>query len=93
MMRGERDELGRVKGGADGRPVDPSGDGADAAVVVICSADGREELERVPRNEAGGFYRIFQPNKWRLKKEKEAAVKKEKEKEREAALAVNVAAR
>ncbi len=28
-----------------------------------------------PRNEDGGFYRIYQPNKWRLKKEKAAAEK------------------
>jgi 3',5'-cyclic AMP phosphodiesterase CpdA len=75
---------------ADGSPVDPLGDGADAAVAVIYGADG-SEVERVARNEQGGFFRIFQPNKWRLKKEKEAA-----EKRAEAAVApaaVNVAAR
>jgi 3',5'-cyclic AMP phosphodiesterase CpdA len=88
---------------AAGAPVDPLGDGAEAAVVVICGPDGAE-VERVPRNDAGGFYRIFQPNKWRLKKEQEAAAAaaaaeaerqaRAKEAEAaEAAVAVNVSAR
>jgi hypothetical protein len=28
---------------------------------------------RVARNQDGGFYQIFQQNKWRLRKEREAA--------------------
>lgn len=80
---------------ADGTPVDPLGDGADAAVVVIYGADGAE-VERVPRNEQGGFFRIFQPNKWRARLEKEAKEREEAAaaaKAAEAAVAVNVAAR
>jgi hypothetical protein len=29
-------------------------------------------VTRLERNEAGSFYRVFQANKWRLKKQKEA---------------------
>ncbi len=40
--------------------------------------DGLGELrEVIPRNPAGAFYRIYQPNKWRLKHQQavEAAAK------------------
>jgi len=57
---------------ARGTPVDPLGDGADAVAVVIYGADG-SEVERVPRNGQGGFFRIFQENKWRKKKAAAAA--------------------
>lgn len=81
---------------ASGAPVDPLGDGSEAAEVVIYAADG-SEVERVPRNDAGGFYQIFQPNKWRAKKEKEAAERRAAAdalaEEKAAAVAVNVAAR
>lgn len=30
------------------------------------------QVTRLERNEAGSFYRVFQPNKWRLKKQAEA---------------------
>jgi 3',5'-cyclic AMP phosphodiesterase CpdA len=79
---------------AKGQPVDPLGDGADAVVVVVCDGADGSEVERVPRNDAGGFYRIFQHNKWRAKKEKEAAEKAAAlEAERAAVATVEVAAR
>lgn len=48
------------------------GDGAgslEAVAVELVDASGG--VERIERNERGGFFRVFQPNKWRAKKEKE----------------------
>jgi hypothetical protein len=46
-------------------------DGSDAVAVVLTDlATGN--TTRPERNEQGSFYRVFQANKWRLKKQAEA---------------------
>lgn len=45
-------------------------DGSDLAALVLTHPDGT--TTRLGRNEAGTFYRVFQPNKW-LKKQQEKA--------------------
>lgn len=55
-------------------------DGSDVAALVLTDPV-TQETTRLERNEAGSFYRIFQPNKWVLKKQKE-----KEEAERAAAL-------
>ncbi|KAK9806310.1 hypothetical protein WJX72_009584 [[Myrmecia] bisecta] len=49
---------------------DMSEDGADAVAVEHSNAAG-ELIRRVERNAKGGFFTIFQHNKWRLRKEQE----------------------
>lgn len=49
-------------------------DGADAAALVLYNA-ATQETTRLERNDNGGFYRIFQHNKWVAKKRAEAAGK------------------
>lgn len=54
---------------SDGSPAVAS-DGSDVEVLRL--VDPRAgTTEDFTRNEAGGFYQIFQPNKWRLKRERE----------------------
>ncbi len=55
---------------AGGAP-DPLGDGSDVAAVVLTDRSG--ESVRLLRNAAGSFYRVFQPNKWRLKQQEAMA--------------------
>lgn len=47
-------------------------DGSDAVAVQLTDAN-KQQSTRLERNEHGTFYRVFQPNKWRLKKQAEAA--------------------
>lgn len=54
-----------VDGGCPG-----AADGSDAAAVVL-QHPTTQEVTRLGRNEQGTFFRIFQPNKWRLKKQQE----------------------
>lgn len=58
------------------RLVDERGDVVDAtltdgsaavAVQMVDQASG-EVVHTIPRNEQGGFYQIYQPNKWRIAK-------------------------
>lgn len=51
---------------ADGRCV--AGSGARAAFLEIVNADGGID-EAIPRNSSGFFFRVFQPNKWRKKRQ------------------------
>lgn len=37
------------------------------------SAKGRTDFQKLPRNEAGGFWQVYQPNRWRVVKERAAA--------------------
>jgi len=67
---------------AAGRP-GSAPDGSDVAEVAVANANTGPEV--YPRNEHGGFWRVYQPNKWRLRKMKEAA-------EREAAAEADEAA-
>ncbi|KXZ48613.1 hypothetical protein GPECTOR_26g516 [Gonium pectorale] len=52
---------------ADGSPSERE-DGADVAEVQVLEPNG-EVRESLPRNPQGAFFRIFQPNKWRLKRQ------------------------
>jgi hypothetical protein len=45
-------------------------DGSDAAAVVL-QHPTTQEVTRLGRNEQGTFFRVFQANKWRLKKQQE----------------------
>lgn len=47
-------------------------------------------MQVFPRNPAGGFYQVYQPNKWRLKKEAAAAEKAAEKAEKAAAAAAAV---
>lgn len=51
-------------------PQVPDEDATEAVAVEIVDSAG--QVERIERNERNSFFRIFQPNKWRLKKEKAA---------------------
>lgn len=42
-------------------------DGADAAAVLLRDA-ASGEVARIERNDAGTFYRVYQPNKWAAKR-------------------------
>ena len=53
---------------ADGASPPAADDGADAAEVVLVDRATGEVAARVPRNAAGSFYRVFQPNKWAAKR-------------------------
>ncbi|PNW84648.1 hypothetical protein CHLRE_03g152900v5 [Chlamydomonas reinhardtii] len=55
---------------ADGSPAARE-DGSDVAEIRIYEANG-ELRETVTRNSSGAFFRIYQPNKWRLKQQKKA---------------------
>lgn len=55
---------------ADGQPPQAA-DGSDAVAVVLTDPTNGE-VTRLERNEQGSFFRVFQPNKWRLKKQQEA---------------------
>ena len=60
---------------AEGGEVDTvATDGSMAVAVELVDRKSGNVTDRVPRNDRGGFYRIFQPNKWRLAKEKMAAL-------------------
>lgn len=48
-------------------------DGSAAVAVEVVDADNGAVLQRAERNAAGGFYQIWQPNKWVARKAKEAA--------------------
>lgn len=43
------------------------GNGEAVAVVQLASADGAV-IEEFPRNQWGGFFQVFQPNKWQIKR-------------------------
>lgn len=60
---------------AAGAPVDGvATDGsAAAALVVRAGGPGGAEVDRVERNAEGGFFRVFQTNKWAVRKAREAA--------------------
>ncbi|GLC68750.1 hypothetical protein PLESTF_000732800 [Pleodorina starrii] len=45
-------------------------DGADVAEVLVREPNG-DLREAIPRNSSGAFYRIYQPNKWRLKRQQQ----------------------
>ncbi|KAG2491261.1 hypothetical protein HYH03_010467 [Edaphochlamys debaryana] len=47
-------------------------DGADVAEIRVLEADGSLR-EALPRNSAGAFYRVYQPNKWKLKRAQKQA--------------------
>lgn len=49
------------------------GDGANAVALEVLDPGNGEVVQRVERNQQGGFFVVFQPNKWRLRKAKEAA--------------------
>jgi len=58
---------------ASGMAVDAVGtDGSSVVAVEIVDEENGAVLQRVERNSSGGFYQIFQPNKWVAKKAKEA---------------------
>lgn len=57
---------------SDGKEVPDEDASAAAALELVDTVSS--EVERIERNERGSFFRIFQPNKWRMKKEKEAAM-------------------
>lgn len=67
FLEGRRVSMVTAAGGAP----DPLGDGSDVAAVVLTDRSG--ESVRLLRNEAGSFYRVFQPNKWRLKQQEAMA--------------------
>ena len=49
-------------------------------VILMASQKKFDSCRRVDRNAEGGFFQIFQQNKWRLRKQKEAtAVQRQKE--------------
>ena len=50
-------------------------DGSDVAAVLLHDP-ATEQVTRLERNESGTFFRIFQANKWVLKKKAEAAAAK-----------------
>eukprot|EP00955_Chlamydomonas_euryale_P060392 357713-Chlamydomonas_euryale.AAC.1 len=54
-------------------------------IYSLCHTFSTRHSQVYPRNEHGGFWRVYQPNKWRLRKMKEAA-------EREAAAEADEAA-
>lgn len=59
---------------ASGAPVDTvNTDGSAATRVEMVDSDANQVLEYVERNSEGKFYQIFQPNKWVIRKQKEAA--------------------
>jgi hypothetical protein len=70
-----------VPDGASVRLVDAAGamvdcvgtDGGAAVAVEVVDGSSGEVVQRVGRNPEGGFYQIFQINKWRARKAKEAA--------------------
>lgn len=47
-------------------------DGSDLAALITTHPD-TGEVTRLGRNEAGTFYRVFQPNKWVKKQQEKAA--------------------
>lgn len=50
------------------------GDGEAVAAVELRDQSGRV-TQRVDRNQEGGFFQVFQQNKWRLRKQREAAAR------------------
>lgn len=59
---------------AQGNEVDVvNTDGSNAVAVEALDEESGEVVSRVERNSQGGFYQIFQPNKWVARKAKEAA--------------------
>ena len=55
---------------ASGGP--PAADDGSDAVAVVLTDPASGATTRLERNEQGTFYRVFQPNKWRLRKQAEA---------------------
>lgn len=47
-----------------------SDDDASAAVAVELVDKDSDSVERIERNERWSFFRIYQPNKWRLRQQK-----------------------
>eukprot|EP00890_Picochlorum_soloecismus_P006210 jgi/Picsp_1/6590/NSC_03933-R1_protein len=63
---------------ADGQEVDTvNTDGSAAVRVEMVDRDAGEVVEAVERNAEGKFYQIFQPNKWVIRKQKEAEALKQ----------------
>ncbi|GIL77319.1 hypothetical protein Vretifemale_6793 [Volvox reticuliferus] len=60
--------------GANGQPAEQE-DGADVAEIRVLEPNG-ELREAIPRNSSGAFFRIYQPNKWRLKRQQAAEASK-----------------
>jgi hypothetical protein len=50
----------------------PQADDGSDAVAVVLTDPATGDSTRLERNEQGSFYRVFQANKWRLKKQAEA---------------------
>lgn len=46
---------------------------AQVAWVALVDAESGVERERVARNAQGGFFRIYQPNKWKKRQRESAA--------------------
>ena len=59
----------------------------ESHTCVSCLSHTPRRLQVFPRNPAGGFYQVYQPNKWRLKKEAAAAEKAAEKAEMAAAAA------
>ena len=59
-------------------------DGSAAVAVEMVDRDAGAVVERVEKNNEGRFFQIFQPNKWRLRKQKEAEAKAIEKKEQAA---------
>jgi hypothetical protein len=61
----------------DGKEVDAiTTDGSTAIAVEMVDREAAEVVETVYRNPSGGFYNIFQPNKWVLAKEQQEKQRK-----------------
>lgn len=68
---------------AGGREVPPlATDGSKAVALEIVGADG-ELHQRLKRNHEGGFFQVYQHNKWVARKKKEAAEAAQKQQQQE----------
>ncbi|EFJ48704.1 hypothetical protein VOLCADRAFT_104564 [Volvox carteri f. nagariensis] len=63
--------------GPGGRPAERE-DGGDVEEIQVLEPNG-ELRESIPRNSSGAFFRIYQPNKWRLKRQQQQQKKKTEE--------------
>ncbi|GLC33772.1 hypothetical protein PLESTB_000113900 [Pleodorina starrii] len=66
-------------------------DGADVEEVLLRQPNG-DLLEAIPRNPSGAFFRIFHPNKWRLKRQQQQQQQQQAEAEAAAKAEALVAA-
>lgn len=74
---------------AQGRAVDAVHTDGSAAVAVEIHKEDGELHQRIKRNQAGGFFQIYQHNKWNAKKKKQAeeAAARQAQQQQEDALA------